>query len=78
MILDFKTDPNAKRYTIYDAMTGTCLDDHPILYADSDRGYYHVQDTHEGLPLSDVKGRPIIKTVRRPIAIFTRQEHCQS
>ena len=48
MIIDYKANPgHARRFSIFDATTGECLDKEGIFYADDEAGYYH---RHIGAP----------------------------
>jgi hypothetical protein len=87
MILDATDGKTYTGYTILDALTGRCLDDQYIFYADSDRGFYkrYLVDDKNRAWFWDRRTRQKAdgdtpdqfkevawELVRRPIAIFKK------
>lgn len=78
MILDFAANPlGCAQYTVLDPDTGRCMDSDPLVYVDTDRGFYRANHVVDGVLQVDHKGRPVVKTVQRRLAIFTRLDHLQ-
>jgi hypothetical protein len=88
MILDGRKG-DSRGYTILDAETGRCLDGDRLFYADSDRGFYrrylgdpdgktYFWDRRTRQPATGdtpEKFKEVAwETVRRPIAIFRKEE----
>jgi hypothetical protein len=76
MILDYRNDPaTALQFTVYDAMTGRCLDAEHVFYVDTDRGFYDVYVTINRAIIADpTTGRAMTERRRRPVAVFRKSE----
>ncbi len=76
MILDFVHDiATCARYTVYDSDTGRCMDLEPIVFIDTDRGFYDAYEMAGSMVAQDQKGRAIVKRIHKRLAVFTRLEY---